>query len=44
MPELQEIALIKAEDSLKSLSDKHLLLMQEKTELAIQLKQVMEKV
>lgn len=40
--ELQEIALKKAEDSLKSLADKHLFLTQEKTELAFQLKQMLE--
>jgi len=39
---LQEIALQKAEDSLKSLADKHLFLTQEKTELAFQLQQVLE--
>lgn len=39
---LQGIALNKAEDSLSRLGDKHLLLTQEKTTLAFQLKQVLE--
>jgi len=39
---LQEAALQKAEDSLRSLGDKHLFLTQEKTKLAIQLEQVLE--
>ena len=38
---MYKIALQKAEDSLKNLSDKHLFLTQEKTELAVQLKQVL---
>lgn len=39
---LRETALQKAEDSLKSLADKHLFLTQEKTELAFQLQKVLE--
>ncbi len=40
--ELQDIALQKAENSLKNLADKHLFLTQEKTGLAFQLKQVLQ--
>ena len=40
--ELQEIALQKAEDSLKVLTDKHLFLMEEKTTLALQLQKTLE--
>jgi len=39
---LQDIALQKAEDSLKSLADKHLFLTEEKTKLAFQLQQMLE--